>query len=197
MSNTNITGKLKSKGGRTDNKVLVLQTKGLTRKHADTKVAMAKLYYNSPYLSEARKKELINEIGGIKLKNDGIEKEYSQVMELGKQTGLRKSTVNNKEDVRLIGIKAKQLMKFDNGIWDKYKWRSGSDVDKKIYTKEVKDYITKNGKLSPIYEHILEDANYHSLNEAINRVKGFSGSYGEAEEDFNNYEKFGEKTWDL
>jgi len=53
---------------RIENYHLELNTKGMTRKEADTKVAIAQLYCSSPYLSLKKKTFYVNQISGVKIK---------------------------------------------------------------------------------------------------------------------------------
>ncbi len=55
----------------------------------------------------------------------------------------------------------------------------------------------KNKKLPHIYYHIFEDANYHSLNRALEEKKALKGSYSGTQNKFHNYRKAGGKTWDI
>lgn len=101
-----------------------------------------------------------------------------------------------KPHVRKIQNKARKLMILDESIWNKYGWKSGDDVDIEKYKSELKKKI-KPISLSYIYYHILEDANFHSLNKALEEIGAFRGTYGDAQDEFTDYKNSGGKTWNL
>lgn len=101
-----------------------------------------------------------------------------------------------KSKVKKIESQARKLMKLDNSIWNKYKWESEDQVDQEIYQAELKKKIRPRS-LSYVYYHIFEDANYHSLNKALEEIGAFYGTYGDAQEEFTDYHNSGGKTWQL
>ena len=102
----------------------------------------------------------------------------------------------DKSKVKQIESKARKLMKLDSSIWNKYGWTSGSEVEQGKYQAELKKKINQKS-LSYVYYHILEDANFHSLNKALEEVGAFHGTYGEAQDEFTDYRSSGGRTWKL
>lgn len=102
----------------------------------------------------------------------------------------------SKSEVRVIETKARMLMKLDNQIWKKFGWKSGGDVDMGKFKEEVRKKV-KSGSLHYIYYHIFEDANYHSLNNALEETGAFTGTYADAQEKFDEYGRAGGKTWNV
>lgn len=96
---------------------------------------------------------------------------------------------------------AKTLMQIDSKIWDKHGWKSGSDVDSNVYQIELKQELDKKGikEIPYLQYHILEDANYHTLNQTLEDLKVFKKgeSYSSSEEKFKEYSDKGGKTWDI
>lgn len=96
---------------------------------------------------------------------------------------------------------AKTLMQIDSKIWAKHGWKSGSDVDSNVYQAELKQELDKKGikEISYLQYHILEDANYHTLNQTLEELKVFKKgeSYSSSEEKFKEYSDKGGKTWDI
>lgn len=102
----------------------------------------------------------------------------------------------NKTEVKRIENQARKLMNLDHKIWKKEEWQSGDDVDIDTFKKELSKSIGLRS-LGYIYYHILEDANFHSLNELLEEMHAFIGSYGESQKEFDDYTESGGKTWDL
>lgn len=96
-----------------------------------------------------------------------------------------------------IEAKARTLMIMDNQIWDKHGWKHAGAINKAIYRKEISKRV--KGKIPIIYYYIFEDANFHSLNKALEDLNRFEGEYGsvDAEEQWKAYRKAGGRTWDL
>jgi len=99
--------------------------------------------------------------------------------------------------IKPIETKARKLMITDSNIWNKYGWKSGGQVDIEIYKKELGKKV--KGKLPMLYYYIFEDANYHTLNQALEEMNKFKGKYGsdESERQYNEYKQAGGKTWKL
>lgn len=95
-----------------------------------------------------------------------------------------------------IQKKARMLMKLDQTIWKKYGWQDGGQVNDDLFKKEVQKKI-KPRTLDYIYYHILEDANFHSLNKNLEAIGAFRGTYADAQKDFDEYRSKGGKTWNL
>lgn len=104
--------------------------------------------------------------------------------------------MNKADKVRIQNL-AKKIMRLDNQIWDKHGWKSGSDVVDSIQRKELRDGLSKMGvsKVDGVISHILEDANYHSTNSALDGL--YDKSYEDSENDYIEYRKLGGKTWEL
>lgn len=99
-------------------------------------------------------------------------------------------------DKQKIQAKARMLMKLDSSIWKKYGWQNGSQVNLDLFKKELRKKV-KPRSLDYIYYHIFEDANYHSLNTALEEIGAFKGTYADTEEEYNAYRTAGGKTWNL
>jgi len=108
-----------------------------------------------------------------------------------------------KQNIIGIEMKAMALMKADNEILNRHNWISGGDVDKLTYLKDLKRILKKLKikKLEPLYYLILEDANYHTLNEALVDLKMFPTmmpwTSPKADRDFKKYKRLGGRTWEL
>jgi hypothetical protein len=102
-------------------------------------------------------------------------------------------------NVKEIEKTARAVMRIDNKIWQKHGWTNGGMVDSMIYRVELIAELDKKGikRLPYIYYHIFEDANYHTLNSALEDRGRLSGNYGEAQKDFDEYSRKGGKTWEL
>ncbi len=100
-------------------------------------------------------------------------------------------------NIQAIQNKAKKIMSLDTQIWNKYGWKSGGEVNFAVYQQELNKKV--KGKLPILFYYIFEDANYHTLNKALEELKKFKGSYGsdEAERQWNEYRKAGGKTWNF
>lgn len=88
-------------------------------------------------------------------------------------------------------------MNFDRKIWKKYGWQNGDQVDGEIFKKEIAKKV--KGKLPRFYYYIFQDANFHSLNQALESSGKFEGEYGsdKAEADYAEYKNKGGRTWNL
>lgn len=104
----------------------------------------------------------------------------------------------NKSQVQTVSRKARMLMKLDNQVWKKYGWKSGGDVDPEKFKAEIKKKVGHKS-LTYLYYLILEDANYHSMNQTLQEVGAFRGSYGDdqSEKEYKEYLAGGGKTWQL
>lgn len=87
---------------------------------------------------------------------------------------------------------ARKVMNLNSKVWNKHGWQSGSDVVNDVLKKEIKKkFGTK--KFDPVVSEILEDANYHSVNQALQDT----GSVKYKGNRLKKYMKLGGKTWDL
>lgn len=105
-----------------------------------------------------------------------------------------------KSEVRKIEKKAKMLMIIDNRIWSRYGWRSGGEVNRSRYLYALERELKRRNitRLDGIYYLILEDANYHTLNNILSDLKMFKGEYPYgAEARYDDYRKSGGRTWKL
>jgi hypothetical protein len=96
--------------------------------------------------------------------------------------------------VKKIESQARKLMAKDGQIWSKFNWQSGGQVDMEKYKKELK---VKPRSISYLFYHIFEDANYHTLNEALQEMGAFIGSYANSESEYQDYKKSGGRTYNL
>jgi len=101
-------------------------------------------------------------------------------------------TQAEKEWMKKSQAQAKAVMRADSEIWAKHKWRSGSDVKQEILKRELKKRFGGK-KLNPVVAEILEDANFHSSNQALEELKmlDYKGTL------LRKYRKAGGKTWEL
>jgi len=101
--------------------------------------------------------------------------------------------------VKNVEKEARKIMKLGSTIWQEQGWKSGSDVNMEVLQQKLKKKLGKK-KLNPLITRILEDANYHSENEALERIKAFKGKgyYTKGLDiKFKKYSEEGGKTWDL
>jgi hypothetical protein len=87
---------------------------------------------------------------------------------------------------------AKKVMRADTKIWEKHGWKSGGDVKDPVLKKELKKIFGKR-KFDPVVAEILEDANFHSSNQALEEL-GMVVYKGDR---LQRYRKLGGKTWEL
>jgi len=94
---------------------------------------------------------------------------------------------------------ARKLMLADARIWEKHGWEHGGMVVKPVYEKELKAELAKLGvtKLSPIFYNIFEDANWHTMNEALVKFGVLVYPIEADEKVFDAYRSQGGKTWEL
>ena len=87
---------------------------------------------------------------------------------------------------------AKMLMTASGDIWKQYGWKHGGMVNMNILKQKLKAKIGKK-KFSPVVAEILEDANFHSEERALEEmgVLKYKGNK------LNRYRKLGGKTWEL
>lgn len=112
-----------------------------------------------------------------------------------------KIKINEELNIKIIEAKARKIMIINNKIWDRHEWESGGDVVKSIYRNELKDELEKLNirELSILYYYIFEDANYHTLNQALEELGIYKGTYGseKAEQMWQKYRTKGGRTWRL
>jgi hypothetical protein len=87
---------------------------------------------------------------------------------------------------------ARELMGFTSRIWEKEGWKSGSDVNINLLKQKLVGKYGKK-KFNPVISEILEDANYHSENQALQEL-GLVKYKGTL---LKKYRKLGGKTWEL
>jgi hypothetical protein len=96
---------------------------------------------------------------------------------------------------------AKKIMMLDMKIWSRYRWSAGDEVKWDIYKPELKKGLAKMKitYLPPLFYHIFEDANYHTLNGALADLKVLRepGQGPKRREAFNDYVNRGGRTWNL
>ena len=63
--------------------------------------------------------------------------------------------IMQKSEVKKIKSKAKMLMKLDNQIWNKYDWKSGSDVDIEKFKVELRKKIAPSSLSYTYYLPLL------------------------------------------
>ena len=102
-------------------------------------------------------------------------------------------------NIKEIEKTARAIMNIDRKIWGRHGWTSGDMVDSAIYRAELIAELDKRGikKLPYLYYHIFEDANFHTLNSALEYRGRLIGNYGEAQKDFDEYSRKGGRTWEL
>ena len=104
-----------------------------------------------------------------------------------------------KSQVKKIEAETKKLMTLDSSIWEKYGWQDGSQVDMNVYKNEIRKKISQKS-IDPIYFSILEDANFHSLNKALEEIGAFKKKFEGDEKDeeiYNDYKNSGGRTWNV
>ena len=88
------------------------------------------------------------------------------------------------------------LTQLENTIWNKYGWTNGGMVNFEKHKAELRKKVAPKS-LSYVYYHIFEDANFHTLNKSLEEMGAFTGTYADAQNDFDEYRKAGGKTWQL
>jgi len=87
---------------------------------------------------------------------------------------------------------AKKIMVANSEIWEKYNWRSGGEVKQDILKQELKKKFGEQ-KFDPVVAEVLEDANFHSINQALQE----SGAVRYKGTELKRYRKLGGRTWDI
>lgn len=95
---------------------------------------------------------------------------------------------------------ARKIMLTDAKIWERHGWEDGGAVVPDVYRKELKAELAKMKirKLDPIYYSIFEDANWHTMNEALLKLGVFERYPSEVDDKvYRKYRSMGGKTWEL
>jgi hypothetical protein len=94
---------------------------------------------------------------------------------------------------------ARKLMLVETSIWEKHGWEDGGMVVKPVYEKELKAELQKLGvtKLNPIFYDIFEDANWHTMNEALVKFGVLVYPTESDNKVFDAYRSQGGRTWQL
>jgi hypothetical protein len=106
-------------------------------------------------------------------------------------------------NVKKIEDKTSKLMEIDNEAEEiKSKATFNKAQEYSAYKQKVKELLEKEGinSLDPMYYQILEDANYHTLNHALEDLKifpDFKGDYSKGDDAYHQYRAKGGKTWEL
>jgi hypothetical protein len=88
---------------------------------------------------------------------------------------------------------ARNIMNIDSQIWREKGWEDGGMVRQDVLKAELRLRLKKK-KFSPIVAEILEDANFHSSNQALQEL-GFV-KYPKKSR-LKSYLKGGGKTWNI
>jgi hypothetical protein len=88
---------------------------------------------------------------------------------------------------------ARDIMRADSEIWRKQGWEDGRMVRQDVLKAELRSRLKKK-KFSPVVAEILEDANFHSSNQALQEL-GFV-KYPKKSR-LSSYLKAGGKTWNI
>ena len=92
----------------------------------------------------------------------------------------------SKFNIKNIENKARKIMLIENEVKNK---------DFEIFKRELKKRV--KSKLPYFYYYIFEDANYHTLNQALEELNLFTEENEKQQERYDEYRKKGGKTWEL
>jgi len=113
------------------------------------------------------------------------------------QKSFKVKSIDTKNNEKL----AKELMNIDIKIWKKHGWNNADMVQHDIFSQEVKQELDKKGikEIPYLQYHILEDANYHTMNSTLEGLNVFKKgeTYASAEKEYLKYLENGGKTWEL
>lgn len=87
---------------------------------------------------------------------------------------------------------AKKIMIASSNVWEKHGWKSGGDVKDTVLKKAMMKKFGKK-KFDPVVAEILEDANFHSVNQALDEL-GMVKYKGTL---LPKYKKLGGRTWNI
>jgi len=87
---------------------------------------------------------------------------------------------------------AKKIMMESSKIWQTHKWEHRGMVKQDVLKKEIMKKFGKK-KFDPVVAEILEDANFHSVNQALDEM-GLVEYKGDR---LTKYKKLGGRTWDI
>lgn len=88
---------------------------------------------------------------------------------------------------------AKKIMEADGKIWEEEGWQHGGMVNKEVLKSKLARRLRKK-RFSPVVYEILEDANFHSSNNALKEL-GYI-DYPKRNQ-LKKYRRLGGKTWDI